>query len=82
MQGLGSRERAPDYGENVWVKTFNLETVDKPFEVKFLKNWSYQEIFIEHILSGRKRTRPHQSEMVDERKRMGRTKRTRESASI
>lgn len=37
--------------ENVWVKTFNSETVDKPFEVKFLKNWSYQEIFIEHILS-------------------------------
>lgn len=31
--------------ENVWVKTFNSETVDKPSEVKFFKNWSYQEIF-------------------------------------
>ena len=24
--------------ENLWVKTFNSETVDKSFEVKFLKN--------------------------------------------
>lgn len=28
--------------ENVWVKTFNSETVDKLFEVKFFKNLSYQ----------------------------------------
>ena len=70
--------------ENVWVKTFNSETVDKPSEVKFFKNWSYQEIFkkkfIEHILSAGRGL-----DLISQKwwmKQKGRTKRARESASI